>query len=110
MVGWLEREQPAEAVTLAAAVEAAKVQPLGEHGGERVREQGSDSTLPTRGETQAYLLRRIARDQPELLEQIGPDKEHRSARSAAIAAGIIKPVPVLRITTPEAIAVRLHWP
>lgn len=68
----------------------AKAQPLARHGeignGRADESRGSDRTS-TRGETQSYLLRRIARDMPELLDQIGPDKPHRSARAAAIAAG-----------------------
>ena len=35
------------------------------------------------GNSQSYLLRRIARDQPQLLDQIGPDKEFHSVRAAA---------------------------
>jgi hypothetical protein len=81
-------------------IKHAKAQPLAHHGeignGRADESRGSNRTS-TRGETQAYLLRRIARDQPELLDQIGPDKPHRSARAAAIAAGIIKPVPVVRL-------------
>lgn len=55
-----------------------------------------------------YLRRRLARDRPELLEQIGPEKPFRSVRAAAIEAGIIKPVAVARLTTPEAIAAKLQ--
>jgi hypothetical protein len=32
-----------------------------------------------------------------LLKQIGPGKQHQSVRSAAIEAGIIKPVPTVRL-------------
>jgi hypothetical protein len=32
-----------------------------------------------------------------VLDQVGPDKPHRSACAAAIAAGIIKPVPTIRL-------------
>lgn len=88
------------------AITQAKAQPLaaaeigvegGKPGPGRGHKTGSDSTRLVRGETQTYLLRRIARDQPQLLDQIGPGKEHRSARAAAIAAGIIKPVPTVRL-------------
>jgi hypothetical protein len=44
-----------------------------------------------RGTSQDYLLRRVADKAPELLPEIGKDKKFKSARSAAIAAGIIKP-------------------
>jgi hypothetical protein len=89
-------------VTLKSAqAQAAKAQPLAHHGeigNGRADESRGDNGTSTRGSnSQAYLLRRIARDQPELLDQIGPDKPHRSARAAAIAAGIIKPVPTIRL-------------
>jgi hypothetical protein len=41
------------------------------------------SSPPQLGNSQTYLLRRIARDQPQLLDQIGPDKEFCSVRAAA---------------------------
>lgn len=44
-----------------------------------------------RGNSQEYLLRKLRRDCPELLDDIGKGKKYPSARSAAIAAGIIKP-------------------
>lgn len=88
-------------VTLKSAqAQAAKAQPLAEHRRPTAEEQKakpSERRNTSYGETQSYLLRRIARDQPELLDQIGPDKPHRSARAAAIAAGIIKPVPTIRL-------------
>ena len=114
VVGWLELEQPTEAVPLQLFIEEAKAQPLAAHRRPTAEEQkakGSDRTYTTRGETQTYLLRRIARDQPQLLDQIGPGKEHRSARSAAIAAGIIRPVPVVRLVDDPvkvAAAIRKH--
>jgi hypothetical protein len=89
-----------EAVPLQLAIDQARSQPLAEHRRPTAEERevkGSDRTFMPRGETQAYLLRRIARDQPELLDDIGPDKPHRSVRAAAIAAGIIKPVPIVRL-------------
>ena len=85
-----------EAIPLQLAIEQAREQPLAEHGTNQHREDFTTSNPPT-GNSQAYLLRRIARDQPELLDDIGPDKPHRSARAAAIAAGIIKPVPIVRL-------------
>lgn len=92
---------------LAIAVEQAKSQPLAQHGeigNGRSAESRVDKIKPTEGGTsQAYLLRRLARDNPELLDQIGPDKPHRSARAAAIAAGIIKPVPTVRLVSDMAV-------
>lgn len=101
VVGWLAQEQPREPVPLAAAIKAAKAQPLAQHGaignGRKDESRGSDATSTGQDRGRFYLLRRIARDQPELLDQIGPGKQHRSARAAAIAAGIIKPIPTVRI-------------
>jgi hypothetical protein len=85
-------------VTLQSAqAQAAKGRPLAANG-EIGNGRSLDNVKATEGgNSQAYLLRRIARDQPELLDQIGPDKPHRSARAAAIAAGIIRPVPTVRL-------------
>ena len=95
MIGWLEQEQPQEATPLQLVIEQAKAQPLaahGEIGNGRKDESRVDLIKSTQGGTsQSYLLQRLARDQPELLDQIGPDKEFRSVRAAAIEAGIIKP-------------------
>jgi hypothetical protein len=62
VVGWLEQEQPAEAVTFQAAVEAAAARPLAKHGTNQHGEDVRTEPPVSRGETQAYLLRRIARD------------------------------------------------
>jgi hypothetical protein len=77
----------------------AESQPLGEHGGVPRADdspRSSDRTSGIRGETQTYLLRRLARDAPEVLERVKAG-EFRSARAAAIEAGIIKPVPTIRL-------------
>ena len=87
------------AVPLQLAITQAKAQPLAAHGRPTTEEQElkGDHITFKRGTTgAAYLLRRLARDAPEVLDQIGPDKEFKSARAAAIEAGIIKPVPTLR--------------
>jgi hypothetical protein len=105
VLGWLEQEQPTEAVPLQLAIEQAKEQPLAAPGAigngradeSRVANRHSKPANQLSSDSQERLLRRIARDQPELLDQIGPDKPHRSARAAAIAAGIIKPVPTVRL-------------
>jgi hypothetical protein len=50
------------------------------------------------GTSAAYLAARLKKaGRDDLLDQIGPGKEHHSVRSAAIAAGIIKPVPTVRL-------------
>ena len=106
-VTWLNQEQPTEATPLQLVLEQAKTQPLaahGEIGNGRKDESRADNVRSTGfGNSQAYLLRRIARDQPELLDQIGPDKEFRSVRAAAIKAGIIKPVPIVRLVADMAV-------
>jgi hypothetical protein len=115
VLGWLDQEKPQEAVPLQLAIKQAKSQPLAQHGeignGRADESRGENITSKDRGTSQSYLLRRIARDQPELLDQIGPDKPHRSARAAAIAAGIIKPVPTIRLVddpSKVAAAIRRH--
>ena len=44
-----------------------------------------------KGTSREYLTRVMARDCPEILDQIGRDKKYRSGRAAAIDRGIIKP-------------------
>ena len=117
VVGWLEQEQPTEAVPLQLVIDQAKAQPLAAHGEigngrkDESRVDNINSTEAKGGTSASYLLRRIARDQPQLLDRIGPGREHRSARSAAIAAGIIKPVPTIRLVDDPvkvAAAIRKH--
>jgi len=93
-------------ITLQSAqAQAAKSQPLAEQRRPTAKEQQANKVANRHlkpanklsSESQERLLRRIARDNPELLDQIGPGKEHRSARAAAIAAGIIHPVPTIRL-------------
>jgi hypothetical protein len=63
---------------------------LADHGGER-KQQGSNTTLkPGRGAE--YLVRRLKRDAPHIAEKLARG-ECRSARQAAIAAGIVKVPP-----------------
>lgn len=70
--------------------------------------QGCDNITPPRGGTGSdYLLRRIARDKPELLNEIGKDKRLKSARAAAIEAGIITPFPSLQLKDPAPTAQKL---
>lgn len=67
VVGWLEQEQPTEAVTLQAAVEAAAAQTLGTHGTNQHGVKEVVITTSSKDRGQAYLLRRIARNQPALI-------------------------------------------
>jgi len=81
---------------LGASADAA--QPLTKHGeignGRADESRGSVTTSKDRGQT--YLLRRLARDAPDILERVKAG-EFKSARAAAIEAGIIKPVPTVRL-------------
>lgn len=69
--------------------------------------QGSSDRRPSFGETRDYLLSRIARDRPELLDDIGKNKRFKSARAAAIEAGIITPFPSLQLKDPAPTAKKL---
>lgn len=87
-----------------------KGQPLAEHRRPTLQEvmaKGSDTTFTGQDRGRSYLLRRIARDQPELLDQIGQGKRFNSARAAAIEAGIIKPFPSLQLKEPVPTAQKL---
>lgn len=110
VVSWLDQEQPTEAVPLERAN-------LLSHGGDRrsdqacqARENQRDNITLKRGTQAAYLKARLERDHPEQAAALERG-EHRSARSAAIAAGIIKPVPVVRLVADPAkvaAAIRKH--
>lgn len=97
-VDWLTQQDRPQPVTKA-EVEVA----LQSHGGDRrseearkVREdQGSGNNLEI-GRGAAYLKARLERDYPDVAKAFARG-EHRSARAAAIAAGIIKPVPSVRL-------------
>ena len=72
------------------------------------RESRHDNVIPTSlGNSQDYLLRRIARDRPELLNDIGKSKRFKSARAAAIEAGIIKDIPSIQLKDPGPTAQKL---
>ena len=83
-----------------AVAEVHKTQPLaahGEIGNGRKEKSRDDKITSTRGSTgQAYLLRRLARDAPDVLERVKTG-EIKSARAAAIEAGIIIPFPSLQL-------------
>ena len=111
VVGWLEQEQPTGAVSLE-EVEAA----LGKHGGDRRSTQAKEDQVANghlkpanrlSSSSQERLLRGIARDQPTFLDEIGPNKRFKSARAAAIEAGIITPFPSLQLKDPAPTAQKL---
>jgi hypothetical protein len=111
-VSLLDSSQPVSANdALQASLERAKANPLPIHGGDRslddVIEQAKLSPLGVQGGVpqvdninlhevkggtgREYLARRLSRDNPEVLDEIGEGKKFKSVRQAAIATGIIKP-------------------
>lgn len=105
VVGWLEREQPTEAVSLE-EVEAA----LGSHGGDRrsaqAREDQPTGSRLKYGGNPDYLQARLRRDAPEVADALERG-EFKSARAAAIEAGIITPLPSLQLKEPAPTAQKL---
>ena len=69
-----------EAVPLALA--ASQAQPLAENGTNQ-HSEGFTLSNPPGGNSQAYLLRRLARDAPEVLERVKAG-DFKSARAAAL--------------------------
>jgi hypothetical protein len=79
----------------------------GEIGNGRKDKSRVDLIKSTQGGTgQAYLLQRLARDAPEVLERVKSGKI-KSARAAAIEAGIITPFPSLQLKDPAPTAQKL---
>lgn len=60
------------------------ITPVKPHGNGK---QANNGSLPSHGNTAEYLVRRLKRDAPEIAAALGRG-EYRSARAAAIAAGI----------------------
>ena len=86
-------------------VPAAEAVELKDHGGDRRSEQakqdqGDNVTLKQRGNSAEFLKARLRRDHPEIADQL-EQGEFRSARAAAIKAGIVKDVPTVRLTEPD---------
>jgi len=76
---------------------------IGNHGGDRrsakaKEDQGDNHTL-IRGTQAAYLQARLRRDAPEVAEALERG-EIKSARAAAIEAGIITPFPSIALKDP----------
>jgi hypothetical protein len=100
VISWLDQEKPQEAIPLQLALAA--------HGGDRRSDEARKArgnqvdNINLKGGTQgAYLKARLERDHPDVAAALARG-EHRSARAAAIAAGIIKPVPVVRLVADPA--------
>lgn len=81
----------------AALPEVADLPAHGEIGGGHPRVDNIKSAEG--GTSQSYLLRRLKRDAPELLEQLETGAI-KSVRAAAIEAGIVKDVPTVRMVEP----------
>jgi hypothetical protein len=81
----------AEAENRVASI-ATHAKPLAEHGDEKRISHGYNRNLESldKGNNAAYLTARIARDRPDILEDMKQGK-YKSVRAAAIDAGIIDP-------------------
>ena len=75
--------------------------------GRMLKKPAHDIVMDGQGNSRDYLLRRIARESPALLSEIGKDKRLKSARAAAIEAGIITPLPSLQLKDPAPTARKL---
>lgn len=84
--------------TRAQSIAQAGVEPVAKHGGAREKPAGQpyNVRLPPHGNSGRYLVRRLARDRPDLVERLAKG-EIRSARAAAIEAGIVKVPTVIDI-------------
>jgi hypothetical protein len=91
-------------------VELQEKKPLpkhGEIGNGRKDESRVDIVKSTEGgNSQRYLLQRLARDAPDTLERV-KSGEIKSARAAAIEAGIITPFPSIALKDPVHAAQRM---
>lgn len=92
---------------IAGAAITYEAQPLAAHGtnqhsepeGERgVADRHSKPASQVSSESWDRILPRLARDRPDVLERV-KSGEFKSARAAAIEAGIIKPVPTVRLVS-----------
>jgi len=107
VISFLDQEQPKEAVSrdqaLMESAVAAAAQPLApsrrptaEEALNKVDNVHLKPANQLNSNSQERILRRLARDAPEILERVKAG-EFKSARAAAIEAGIIKPIPTVRL-------------
>jgi len=92
VVGWLEHEQPTEAVTLAHVKKQLKG-----HGGDRKSDKAKENqdyrgNVDQQGHSSEYRIARLKRDAPEIAVALARG-EYPSVRAAGIAAGFVKPSP-----------------
>jgi len=108
-------EEVVEADKLVAAAQAAAASRLAAHRRPTTKEQENKvdnvhfikPANQLNSNSQERILRRIARDQPDLLNEIGHGKRFKSARAAAIETGIITPFPSLQLKEPAPTAQKL---
>lgn len=113
VVGWLEQEQPVGPVSLALADAASRAQPRAAQGRPTTEEQGNKvanghfkPTHQLSSNSWDRILPRLARDAPDTLERV-KSGEIKSARAAAIEAGIITPFPSIALKDPAHAAQRM---
>lgn len=82
------------------------VQPRDSSTGRMMEKPVHDNIMGGQGTSRDYLLRRLARDRPEILERVKTG-EIKSARAAAIEAGIIKDIPSVQLKDPAPTAKKL---
>jgi hypothetical protein len=103
VVGWLEQEQPTEAVSLETVEADLKKRGRPKKGGEL---KGVNHTFTRGTGNTAYIEARLRRDFPCIAEALARG-EFKSARAAAIEAGIIIPFPSLQLKEPAPTAQKL---
>jgi hypothetical protein len=101
---WLEMNAPEEATPLRAvqdAVKHARQNPLLAHGeiGQGRGNRADNISSIQHGTEQTYTLRRLARDNPELLDRVASGE--LSANSAAVLAGFRRPTKTVPIDSPR---------
>ena len=101
VAAWLELNDPDEAVPLQKvkdAVRQARENPLRSEVGRPAGENDSNGIISRGGNNQEYTLRRLARDNPALLDKV--ESGELSANAAAIQAGFRRPTKTIPIDTP----------
>lgn len=113
VVGWLEQEQPVGPVSLALADAASRAKPRASQGRPTAEEQENKvadrhfkPANQVSSESWDRILPRLARDAPEVMERVKTG-EIKSARAAAIEAGIITPFPSIALKDPAHAAQRM---
>jgi hypothetical protein len=99
---WLEMNAPEEATPLRAvqdAVKHARQNPLPAHGVNQHNRGDYNIISIQQGTEQTYTLRRLARDNPELLDRVASGE--LSANSAAVLAGFRRPTKTVPIDSPR---------